>query len=89
VATRLLTHTQVLDDDTAILTGATPREFAGGILAALVDPARAAAVGARARTLAETKYSYERYLEKTRRACGALLSADNGDAPLAALNDRA
>ena len=32
VATRLLTHTQVLSDDTAILTGASPREFADGIL---------------------------------------------------------
>ena len=41
VATRLLTHTQVLDDDTAILTGATPQEFADGILAALDRPARA------------------------------------------------
>ena len=50
VATRLLTHTQVLSDETAILTGASPREFADGIIAALQDPARAAAVGdARAR----------------------------------------
>src|ERR1019366_1913409 len=45
VATRLLTHTQVLSDETAILTGASPREFADGILAALADPARATAVG--------------------------------------------
>ena len=72
VATRLLTHTQVLDDDTAFLTGASAAEFADGILAALEDPARAAAVGRRARELAETKYSYEVYLERTRRACGAL-----------------
>ena len=35
VATRLLTHTQVLSDDTAVLTGATSAEFAGGILEAL------------------------------------------------------
>ena len=33
VATRLLTHTQVLSDQTAILTGVPPREFADGILA--------------------------------------------------------
>ena len=38
------------------------------------DPARAAAVGARARELAETKYSYEAYLERTRQACAALLA---------------
>jgi glycosyltransferase involved in cell wall biosynthesis len=73
VATRLLTHTQVLDDDTAILTGATAREFGDGILAALSDPARAADLGARAARLAETKYSYEAYLDKTKRACAALL----------------
>ena len=73
VATRLLTHTQVLSDDTAILTGATPEEFAGGLLAGLNDPERSAAIGRRARDLAETKYSYEAYLERTRQACDALM----------------
>ena len=72
VATRLLTHTQVLSDETAILTGSTPREFADGILEALNDPDRAAALGRRARELAETKYSYEAYLERTRQAVAAL-----------------
>ena len=43
VATRLLTHTQVLDDSVAILTGVSPQEFADGILAALADPVMAAA----------------------------------------------
>jgi glycosyltransferase involved in cell wall biosynthesis len=72
VATRLLTHTQVLSDQTAILTGATPQEFAEGILAGLADPDRARAIGGRARELAETKYSYEAYLERTREACAAI-----------------
>ena len=72
VATRLLTHTQVLDDDTAILTGTSPREYADGILAAITDRARAATIGANAQHLAETKYSYEAYLEKTKRACAGL-----------------
>ena len=74
VATRLLTHTQVLSDDTAILTAASPDEFAAGILLALNDPGNAAAIGRRARELAETKYSYQAYLDRTRRAC-ALLAA--------------
>jgi glycosyltransferase involved in cell wall biosynthesis len=69
VATRLLTHTQVLDDDVAVLTGPTPEAFAAGILELLGDPARGAAIGARARALAETKYSYEAYLGRTRQAC--------------------
>ena len=66
VATRLLTHTQVLDDDVAILAEATPAAFGDGILRALADHEGAAAIGRRARQLAETKYSYEAYLEKTR-----------------------
>ena len=78
VATRLLTHTQVLSDETAILTGPTSREFADGIIAALQDPARAAAVAARARELAETKYSYAAYLDRTRQACAALLPSPAG-----------
>ncbi len=72
VATRLLTHTQVLSDETAILTGASPQDFAEGLLAGLNDPARAEAIGRSARHLAETKYSYEAYLERTRQACDAL-----------------
>ena len=72
VATRLLTHTQVLSDETAVLTGATAREFADGMLAALTDTARAQAVGDAARHLADTKYSYEAYLARTRQACDAM-----------------
>jgi glycosyltransferase involved in cell wall biosynthesis len=74
VATRLLTHTQVLSDDTAILTAPTASDFAAGILAGLSDPERAAQIGRRARELAETKYSYDAYLEKTRQACTALFA---------------
>jgi glycosyltransferase involved in cell wall biosynthesis len=76
VATRLLTHTQVLDDDVAILTAPTAAAFANGILGALADPDRARAIGDRARRLAETKYSYEAYLANTRRAC-AYLTAES------------
>jgi glycosyltransferase involved in cell wall biosynthesis len=78
VATRLLTHTQVLSDDTAILTDAAPRSFADGILRAIADPGGARSIGEQAKRLAETKYSYEAYLEKTRQACSALL---DGTAP--------
>ncbi len=73
VATRLLTHTQVLTDETAILTGASAAEYAEGMLAGLTDRQRAADVGRRARELADTKYSYEAYLARTRQACDALM----------------
>ena len=69
VATRLLTHTQVLNDEVAILTAPTAEDFAAGILAAVSDRDRARAVGDRARELADTKYSYEAYLARTREAC--------------------
>jgi glycosyltransferase involved in cell wall biosynthesis len=72
VATRLLTHTQVLDDTVAILTPPDPAGFAGGILDGLNQPDRARALGAAARELAETKYSYEAYLARTRQACAYL-----------------
>jgi len=72
IATRLLTHTQVLDDEVAFLTEASPAGFGAGILAALADPERSRAVGGRARQLAETKYSYEAYLARTRQACAHL-----------------
>ena len=72
VATRLLTHTQVLDDAVAVLTEATPEAYAAGILRAVDDPAEAAAIGGRARALADTKYSYEAYLERTRQAYAEL-----------------
>ncbi len=78
VATRLLTHTQVLDDQVSMLTAATPEAFAEGILAVIEDPARGRALGERARQLAETKYSYEAYLARTRQALAYL---DPGAAP--------
>ena len=72
VATRLLTHTQVLDDAVAFLSAATPEGFGAAVLDALSDPDRARMVGARARQLAETKYSYEAYLTRTRQALALL-----------------
>ncbi len=72
VATRLLTHTQVLDDEVAYLSAATAEGFGAAILEALADPERARAVGDRARQLAETKYSYEVYLNRTRHALALL-----------------
>ena len=75
VATRLLTHTQVLNDETAFLRTATPEDFAAGIIDALRDRDRAATIGRNALHVAKTKYSYEAYLDRTRYAC-ELLWAD-------------
>jgi glycosyltransferase involved in cell wall biosynthesis len=67
VATRILTHTQVLDDEVAILTEPTPEAFARGIDTVVSDRERAREIGANARRRSDLEYSYERYLERTRR----------------------
>jgi len=72
VATRLLTHTQVLSDAVAILTGATAQDFAAGILRAIGEPDAARQLGHAAKQLADTRYTYEAYLQRTREACAAL-----------------
>lgn len=72
VATRLLTHTQVLDDEVAILAEPTAGSLGDAILQAIESPERARAMGERARHLAETKYSYDAYLNRTREACALL-----------------
>ena len=74
VATRLRTHTQVLDDEVAFLAEATPKGLADAMTAAFADPARAADVGRRAQTLADTKYSDEAFIAKTKQAVGILFA---------------
>ena len=62
----------MLNDEVAYLSPATPEGFGAAILEALADPERARTVGDRARRLAETKYSYEVYLNRTRQALALL-----------------
>ena len=66
VATNLVTHTQVLNPDVAILTDPQPESFARGILEALQSPT-AQNMADRARQMAEEKYSYNEYVAKTSR----------------------
>jgi glycosyltransferase involved in cell wall biosynthesis len=74
VATRLLTHTQVLSDEVAILTAPGADDFARGILQAIDDPESARQIGRAAKRLADTRYTYEAYLQRTREACAALVA---------------
>jgi glycosyltransferase involved in cell wall biosynthesis len=68
VATRIPTHTQLLDDATAFLVEPTPRALAAGLRAALDRPEDATARARAARDLVEREYSVERYREKIARA---------------------
>lgn len=66
VATDLITHTQVLNSEIAILTEPNAASFGSGILKALQSPEVAGMVE-RARQVAEEKYSYQEYINKTSR----------------------
>ncbi|MFZ5516434.1 MAG: glycosyltransferase family 4 protein [Candidatus Zhuqueibacterota bacterium] len=66
VATNHITHTQVLDDTVAILTECNAASFAEGLVKVLRDDELRRKISKNARSLAEEKYSYEVYLEKTR-----------------------
>jgi glycosyltransferase involved in cell wall biosynthesis len=64
VATNLITHTQVLNPEIAVLTEPNSEAFAKGIIEALSNPEIAKMVE-RAKQTAEEKYSYREYLAKT------------------------
>jgi glycosyltransferase involved in cell wall biosynthesis len=72
VATRIETHTQLLDDGLARLVPPTPEGLAGGVRAALEDPAGSSDRAAAGRRLIDQHYSGERYAEKVRRAYAGL-----------------
>ncbi|HET7292827.1 MAG TPA: glycosyltransferase [Vicinamibacteria bacterium] len=72
VATRIETHTQLLDDGTAFLVEPTPEGLAAGIRRALADPAEARVRAERGRALLEREYSAARYAEKVAAAYAAL-----------------
>ena len=78
VATRHITHTQVLDDEVSILTEVNPDAFADGILRVIEDEKLRKKISKNAQKLAREKYSYEVYVEKTRKIYDFLQSKLNG-----------
>jgi glycosyltransferase involved in cell wall biosynthesis len=68
VATRIRTHTQLLDDSLAMLVDPTPEALAEGVRAALGDPEAAERRAIAGRLLVAREYSLARYAEKVRDA---------------------
>jgi glycosyltransferase involved in cell wall biosynthesis len=68
VATNLLTHTQVLSPEIAALVEPDAEALADAIASLLDDPVRRAALAARARAIAEQKYSRDAYVRRTAQA---------------------
>jgi glycosyltransferase involved in cell wall biosynthesis len=64
VATRILTHTQLLDDTMAWLVEPTPAGLAAGIRSVLADPGEARRRAARGLALIAKEYSEARHAEK-------------------------
>jgi glycosyltransferase involved in cell wall biosynthesis len=81
VATRIATHTQLLDDTTAFLVEPTPEGLADGIRAALDHPDDAAARARAGRDLIEREFSLARYRDKVARAYAAVESLAGLGAP--------
>lgn len=72
VATNHLTHTQVLNQEVAILTECNPDAFGSGVIRLLEDSELRKRLGNQAKKLAEEKYSYQSYLDKTQEVCNFL-----------------
>jgi glycosyltransferase involved in cell wall biosynthesis len=65
VATKLKTHTQVLDDQCAVLVDPTPQSFSDGVLYALTHTESASLLGNRAQQIVE-RYSLREFYRKVR-----------------------
>ena len=72
VATRIATHTQLLDDELAELVAPTPEGLARGIQAVLSAPDAARQKAARGLDLIEREYGTRRYREKVAEAYAAV-----------------
>jgi glycosyltransferase involved in cell wall biosynthesis len=68
VATRIATHTQLLDDTTAFLVEPTPAAFGAGLREALARRGEALERAGRGYALVQREYGIERYREKIARA---------------------
>jgi glycosyltransferase involved in cell wall biosynthesis len=66
VATDHPTHTQVLNNSVSILTAPYPDAFAEGIISVIKNKALAKEISRNARSLAETRYSFDAYMSKIR-----------------------
>jgi len=76
VATRHITHTQILDDTVAVLTKLEPEDFAAGIISVLEEEDRRRELVKAAQKLAAERYSYDEYLHKTQKVLAMVLGGD-------------
>lgn len=75
VATRLVTHTQVLTEEVSMLVDPEPEAFAEGIITLLKDKYLRERLGEAGKRLVEERYSYNSFKEKVREAYSLISSA--------------
>jgi glycosyltransferase involved in cell wall biosynthesis len=80
VATRIWSHTQVLDDSVAFLVDPDPEAMAEGLLRALDDPRQAAARASSAQALYARAYARPIYVQKIRSLLRIVEPASPGEA---------
>jgi glycosyltransferase involved in cell wall biosynthesis len=78
LATRIRAHTQVLDDQCALLVAPEAEAMAEGLAALTRDPKLREKLGATARARAAKSYTLEVFREKVRRAYGAVSALQSG-----------
>jgi glycosyltransferase involved in cell wall biosynthesis len=66
VATNLLTHTQILNENVSVLADPKPKAYAEGIVKLLDNPDLGQHLGENGVELMNKDYSYEKYFEKTK-----------------------
>ncbi|OGF61467.1 MAG: hypothetical protein A2Y62_12120 [Candidatus Fischerbacteria bacterium RBG_13_37_8] len=79
VATNLLTHTQILNNEVAYLCDANGECFGMTILEVLRDEEQAKRIGTSARTYFEREYAYVLYRKRVKRAVDVALSKEEKD----------
>jgi glycosyltransferase involved in cell wall biosynthesis len=73
VATNINAHTQILNEDIAVMVDLTPESIASGILSILENPSYAKALGQKSRDFFEKNFSIEKKMEKTRQILDAVM----------------
>lgn len=86
VATNSAAHTQVLNDEIAVLVEPTSEALAAGILALLRDAELGRRIGLAAREFAEARYSFRGYVNKLAHVYDALVSPASAQELLAPVN---
>jgi len=76
VATNINAHTQILNDDIAVLVDPCPEFIAKGIVSVIDDPKYAKIIGQRSREYFENNYSTQEKIERTRQILDAVMQGN-------------